>query len=125
MTQEYIGVDLSKDWLDVFDLAQGHEHRVRNTARAVRGWLCKLRADVCVVIEGEAGDGVGLVRVNPGRARFFALSLGRARTDRADARVLAEMGRACGWWSWCGDARSSRTWKRRRSCILRQRACLR
>ena len=107
MTQEYIGVDLSKDWLDVFDPAQGGVRRVKNTPRSVRAWLGKLRADVCVVIEATSGcdalimaeaavAGVGLHRVNPGRARFFALSLGRAKTDRVDARVLAEMGRAQG-----------------------------
>ncbi|NYS26910.1 transposase [Rhodobacteraceae bacterium 2376] len=107
MTQDHIGVDLSKDWLDVCDPAQGREYQVKNTPRSVRAWLGELRADVCIVIEATSGcdraimaeaaaAGAGLHRVNPGRARFFALSLRRAKTDRADARVLAEMGRAQG-----------------------------
>ena len=105
MTQDYIGVDLSKDWLDVCDPVEGKAYRVKNTPRSVRAWLGKLRVQVYIIIEATSGcdrvimaeaaaAGVGLARVNPGRARFFALSLGRAKTDRADARVLAEMGRA-------------------------------
>ena len=40
-----------------------------------------------------AGAGAGYCRVNPGQARHFARALGRlAKTDRVDARLLAEMG---------------------------------
>lgn len=112
MTQDYIGVDLSKDWLDVFDPAHGKARRVKNAPRSVRAWLGKLRADVCVVIEATSGcdalimaeaaaSGVGLARVNPGRARS----------------------RGGGWSSWCGGASSSRTWKRRRNSTWRRRPC--
>lgn len=102
MTQNYIGVDLSKDWLDIFDPRAGHA-RVANTAPAIRAWLRGLPPDDLPVIEATSGcDGAILraaaaadrpvCRVNPLYAWHFAQSLNLPKTDRVDAAMLARLG---------------------------------
>lgn len=106
MAHPYIGVDLSKDWLDVCDPAVG-EFRLGNTLSGLRAWCAGLPRDALLVFEATSGCdralmqqaarcGIAFARVNPARARFYGLSLGRAKTDRVDARMLAAMGRAQG-----------------------------
>lgn len=102
MTQNHIGVDLSKDWLDIFDRRTGH-HRVPNTASAIRAWLRGLGPDDLPVVEATSGcDGLllrqaaaqnrPLCRLNPLHAWYFAQSLNLPKTDRVDAQMLARMG---------------------------------
>lgn len=102
MTQNHIGVDLSRDWLDIFDPQGGH-FRVANRAGAVRDWLAALGRRDLPVFEATSGcDGVLLRqaaalghpvhRVNPLHAWHFAQSLNLAKTDRVDARMLARLG---------------------------------
>ena len=103
MTQTYIGVDLSKDWLDIFDPKQGGVLRVPNKETAIRAWLESLDHDAMVVCEATSGcDGVLLSeagalgrpvhRANPLHCFHFARSLNLAKTDRVDARMLARYG---------------------------------
>lgn len=102
MTQNYIGVDLSKHWLDVFDPRSGHA-RVANTDPAIRAWLNGLAAKDLPVIEATSGcdgrlmrqaamAGKPICRLNPLHAWHFAQSLNRPKTDRVDAAILARMG---------------------------------
>jgi transposase len=104
MTRTYIGVDVSKRWIDVFDPAAGRG-RVAVESKALRAFASKLAdRDVIVTLEASGGyetplvlaletAGVAYARVNPARARHFARSIGQAaKTDRIDARMLAEMG---------------------------------
>lgn len=101
--QNILGVDIAKDWIDVFDLS---------TKVSTRISTCDLRAfthglgDVFVVFEATGGyeypltealetRGIAYARVNPRQAREFARATGcLAKTDKVDARILAEMGRA-------------------------------
>lgn len=102
MTQTYLGVDLSKDWLDIFHPETGHR-RVANTAPELRAWLRGLGPGELPVIEATSGCdgllrrlaselGLPLCRVNPLHAWHFAQSLNLAKTDRVDAAMLARMG---------------------------------
>lgn len=105
MPQDVIGVDIAKDWIDVFFLSTGRAERVQMRAAGLRAFAARARGAL-VVFEASGGyerplaealDAAGVVyaRVNPRQAREFARATGRlAKTDRVDARMLAEMGRA-------------------------------
>lgn len=102
-----IGIDISKQHLDVFDGATGRLARIDNTEAAVAGLVEALAGrDVLVVFEATgpydgrlrgalAAAGIAQARVNPARARDFARACGLlAKTDAIDARMLAAMGAA-------------------------------
>lgn len=102
MAKTYVGVDLSKDWLDVSHPRSGAS-KVANTAPAVRAWIGSLRADDHLVFEATSGcDGTLLreanarrhpvSRMNPLQAWHFAQSLNLPKTDRVDACMLARLG---------------------------------
>ena len=107
MTEDSIGVDVSKDNLDAHRLSDGASARFANTAkgfRALAKWLgCEPPARVVyeptgpyhAAFEKRFAGKLPLVKVNPLQAHRFAQSKGmRAKTDKADARVLALMGAA-------------------------------
>ncbi len=106
MTLITIGVDVSKDTLDVHLHPDGsHRQFTNDTAgfRAILAWI-GARTVARLVFEatgvysraferamGEAG--LALCKVNPARARRFAQAAGEdAKTDRIDAAMLARMG---------------------------------
>ena len=103
MTQSCIGVDVSKDWIDVFDGRDGSERRIATERGALRRFA-RQAAGTLVVLEASGAyerpltdaleaAGTPYVRVNPRQAREFARATGRlAKTDRVDAAVLANMG---------------------------------
>jgi transposase len=101
----WIGIDVSKAWLDIAGPAR--LLRIDNTAEAIGRWIDQLaEPGILVVFEATghydrllrrqlAARGIAMTRVNPQRARDFARASGRlAKTDRLDAGMLAEMGRA-------------------------------
>jgi len=108
MTKDSIGIDVSKLWLDVHRLSTGESTRFANDRdghdRLLR-WIGK--APVARVVYEPTGRyhrdamqrlmaaDLPLVEVNPRHARRFCEALGtRAKTDRADAAMLARMGEA-------------------------------
>lgn len=116
MAQNYIGVDLSKDWLDIFDPARGAA-RIANTDAELRAFLGELGPQDMLIFEREAEDGsvrgtdpppnsgcdgrlIRLAsiagqpfhRLNPLHGWHFARSLNLPKTDRVDARMLARLG---------------------------------
>ena len=103
MTMTYLGVDVSKNWIDAFDPRTGRATRYPRDA------LAEFAADASgtqVIFEASGsydrplsralrGAGVVFSRVNPRQARDFAKACGQlAKTDRVDARNLARMGAA-------------------------------
>jgi len=96
----FVGIDVSKHHLDVFD--GGRLERVANTQESVAALVGRWhgsfvlfeatgRYDACLrkVLEAE---GIQFARVNPARARDFTRATGRlAKTDAIDARMLAAM----------------------------------
>ena len=101
-----VGIDVSKHHLDVCELPSGCEARFSNTKEGVRAfgaWVCPRVARVVyestgsyhLLLEDLLVDRLPLSRINPKRGKRFAEALGsEAKTDRADALVLAKMGRA-------------------------------
>lgn len=100
-----VGIDVSKPWLDVAWSVCDRQLRVANTPE---GWKALVQAmtedsDVRIVLEASGGfeqdlldylvqAGYWVCRVNPRQARDFAKALGHlAKTDKIDARVLAQM----------------------------------
>ena len=105
LTQNYVGVDIAKGWIDVFYASSSkHEHIVISKqslakfVRSAKGCLVVLEASGGYerpVTEALADAGVEYARVNPRHAREFARATGQlAKTDKVDAQVLARMGRA-------------------------------
>jgi len=98
-----IGVDVSKDWLDVHVLPSGEWFRVANTPQGHRQFKRRaagLEID-CVALEPTGkwhralcrslmASGIPVMVADPLRVRMFARITGRlAKTDRLDAAVLA------------------------------------
>lgn len=108
MSPVFVGVDVSKPWLDVAILPDGAERRLDNTSEgcAALVQMLQTRPVERIVIEASGGcerlvtaellaAGLPVVLVNPRQARDFAKALGRlAKTDRLDATVLARFGQA-------------------------------
>ena len=107
MTNDSMGVDISKDFLDLHRQLDGSAARFRNTPAGFHALLMWLGKDVPRLIVFEAtGPYHGrfertfsgellLVKVNPLQARRFAQACGtRVKTDAVDARMLAKMGSA-------------------------------
>ncbi len=106
MEKVYIGIDISKDSLDMAVHASDKQWRYSNDAAGIAS-LCKMLRRLepaLVVFEATGGyemplylslDGAGLpaTPVNPRQIRDFARSTGKlAKTDSLDARVIAHFG---------------------------------
>jgi len=101
-----IGINISKDHLDIHRLPDGASIRLANSKAGHKALIKWLLADVPerVVFEPTgayhrklerclAEAGISYVKVNPRRARRFAEATGTlAKTDRADAMMLARLG---------------------------------
>jgi transposase len=104
-----VGIDVSKDSLDIFIDSSAEEYRVANHVGEIAALVERLRAAApdYVVVEASGGfesavvtalatAGLAVCRVSPQRVRSFARALGElAKTDRLDARLLARYGRDC------------------------------
>jgi transposase len=100
----YVGIDVSKDALDVAVQPSGEHWRTTNDEAGIGSLVVRLRAisPALVVLEATGGlelavvgalatAGVPVAVVNPRQVRDFARSMGRlAKTDRLDAQVLAD-----------------------------------
>jgi transposase len=105
--QEYVGIDVSKAFLDVAYGEEGEVERVRNDQQGLETLVNSLKAinPKLIVIESTGGlERPALVKmsqvdlpialVNPKRVREFARAIGLlAKTDRLDARLLARFGK--------------------------------
>ncbi len=102
----FVGIDVSKDWLDVAVEPSGKSWRTGNNRKGIRGLARRLRSFSPSLIVAEATGGyeaelveilcqagLPISRVNPGRVRKFAQGLNwLAKTDKIDARLLARFG---------------------------------
>ena len=106
MKNDTIGVDVSKDHLDAYRLADGASRRFVNDTsgrKALLKWLAEKPVERVVfeptgpyhrACESALGPaGVPFAKVNPRQARRFAEATGKlAKTDRLDAAMLARIG---------------------------------
>lgn len=104
----YVGIDVSKDALDVHTRPTGQADRVPNDPDGIAALAARpaVRAAALVVLEATGGyehpaaaalaaAGVPVAVVNPRQVRDFAKATGRlAKTDAIDAAVLAHFAEA-------------------------------
>lgn len=102
----FVGIDVSKAWLDVAVEPGGQYWRRENNAKGIgqlAGRLGSLAPKMIVVeatggyetrlVEGLCQAQLPVARVNPGRVRKFAQGLNwLAKTDKIDAKLLARFG---------------------------------
>ena len=102
-----IGIDISKDFLDIHDQMSGSHVRIANDACAIATWQNRLTETSSLVVFEATGPydrclaaalreaDMRYTRINPSRARAFARAAGfLAKTDKVDAQMLATMGTA-------------------------------
>jgi transposase len=106
-SEMYVGIDVSKDRLDVAVLGEARVWQVRNTADSIAELvkqMLQLNPELIVVeatggyqrgvVEALFQAGLAVAVVNPARVRQFARACGLlSKTDKLDAQVLAEFGR--------------------------------
>jgi transposase len=104
----YVGIDVAKAHLDVAFGSTAAPERIAYSAEALQTLLSRLQALPAVQVLVEATGGletqllaelwaahIAVTRLNPQRVREFAKASGRlAKTDRLDARLLAQFGAA-------------------------------
>ncbi|MGC0394745.1 IS110 family transposase [Bradyrhizobium sp. USDA 241] len=101
-----VGIDVSKQYLDIFDAGLGVPERIANATQAITQIVARWRCDVLVVFEATgvydlalrealSQAGIRFARINPARARDFARASGQlAKIDPIDARMLATFAQA-------------------------------
>jgi transposase len=103
----WVGIDVSRDWLDLHVLPSGTSYRIPYTQAEYESWLqtqCDGSDEVLFILESTGGlekplheaierHGHGVARVNPRQVKDFSRALNRAKTDRLDAQTLAEYGK--------------------------------
>lgn len=102
LEKTWVGIDVSQDRLDVYLLPQGTTIQVANTEAGVQALIAHLQTTPphLVVVESTGGlerTLVGGVQkaampvavANPRKVKGFAVALGKAKTDKLDAEVIA------------------------------------
>jgi transposase len=104
----FVGIDISKAWLDIAIHEQDEVWQARNTDAGIETLVVRLKslAPEIVLLEATGGfemllvahlqqAGLPVVVTNPRRVRAFARSTGRlAKTDKLDAQLLAHFAAA-------------------------------
>ena len=105
-SEKHVGMDVSKDRLDVAVLGKERVWQVENNSEGISGLVQQMQElqPELIVVEATGGYQRGVVEalfwaglavavVNPARVRQFARACGLlAKTDKLDARVLAVFG---------------------------------
>lgn len=108
METVFVGVDVSKDWLDVHLLPSEEAFSVERTSAGVAALAERLTGlspglvameatggFETIVAAGLASAGLPLAVINPRQIRAFAQAVGkRAKTDPLDAQVIARFAQA-------------------------------
>lgn len=103
MAMAYVGIDVSKDWLDVHVEPGSEDWRVTRDAAGLEELVSRIGGlePVCIGVEATGGyetvvaatlgaAGMPVAVLNPAQVRHFAQALGkRAKTDPIDAAVIA------------------------------------
>ena len=103
---KFVGIDVSKDKLDVAMLGENQANQVDNTMEGITELVEQMQElePELIVVEATGGyqrgvvdalfeSGVAVAVVNPSRVRQFARACGLfAKTDKLDAQVLAVFG---------------------------------
>ena len=125
----FVGLDVSKDWIDVAIHAGGPPRRIANTGRAIEAWIAELDCPRIGLIAFEPTGGYEQVLrrclcqaelpfagVHPNQVVGFRCSRGvKAKTDRIDAGLWRHLPRWNGadadWRGWSRPMRCSAKWR--------------
>ena len=101
----YLGIDLSKDWLDAHLLPTAQSWHVATEPAALEAWIDHLPHGLTLIVMEATGGlettvaallaqrGLPVAIVNPRQVRDFAKAMGiLAKTDPIDARAIALFG---------------------------------
>ena len=105
----FIGIDVSKYKLDIFNSKTGEFIEIDNTKAAIRKYIraLELSEDLYVIIDLTGGyealcvnefyvKGYNIIRAEGRKVKAFARALGiSAKTDKIDANILAQYGEKC------------------------------
>lgn len=105
----FIGIDVSKYKLDIFNSKTGEFITIDNTKAAIRKYIRALRLseDLYLIIDLTGGyealcvnelylKGYKIIRAEGRKVKAFARALGiSAKTDKIDASILAQYGEKC------------------------------
>lgn len=108
MDQVFVGIDVSKDRLDVHVRPGGQSFSVSRNGKGLEELTARLQVDAPTLVAVEAtggfeivvaaaiaGAGLPLAVVNPAQVRHFAQAVGkRAKTDPLDAEMIARFAEA-------------------------------
>lgn len=108
MSERFVGIDVSKDSLDIAIRPDEERWQIPNREQAFFELISRLQAlaPTLVIVEATGGleravvaalaeDGLPVALINPRQAREFAKATGRlAKTDKIDADALAFFGEA-------------------------------
>ena len=100
-----IGIDVSKDKLDIFDLGRLEHRQFANSNDGLVSMTDWINGRCSLIVFEASGiyhrelethlstENLSYSKVNPRQARRFAQAMGKiAKTDKVDAEVLAKMG---------------------------------
>lgn len=104
ITKVHIGVDVSKNTLDIYILPQGLHHKIENSEEAIKAFFKMLNRNDIASVVCEATGGyektlnkalqkydLNLWIVDPRRIKGFIISTGcKSKTDKIDAKKIAE-----------------------------------
>jgi len=98
--KQVVGIDVSKDHLAIH--FQGKDYVIDNAPSSIRAWISSLPKEAVLGLESTGGYGIELAEMaskkgfvvyvlSPRQVASYRRSLGRrAKTDRLDARLIAE-----------------------------------
>lgn len=105
--QVFVGIDVSRDRLDIHILPEGNSRSVSHDEASLAALVAELRERPCLVVLEATGGlqdraavtlaaaGLLVAVVNPRQVRDFAKATGRlAKTDALDARAIAHFAQA-------------------------------
>jgi transposase len=103
MNASYLGIDVSKDWIDALQVPERKSWHVSTAPDQLNAWAKSLRGQVTLaVLEATgglempvaaalSGQGIAVAIVNPSQVRGYAKARNQlAKTDRISARLIAE-----------------------------------
>lgn len=107
--KSFIGIDVSKYKLDIFNSKTGKFVEIDNTKAAIRKYIraLVLSEDLYIVIDLTGGyealcvnefynNGFNVIRAEGRKVKAFSRALGiSAKTDKIDANILAQYGEKC------------------------------
>jgi transposase len=98
----YLGIDISKEWIDAYLEPTGESWHIERTSPVLASWIASLPSGISLAVMEATGGfessvaallveaGIPTAIINPRQVRSFASAQGtRAKTDALDARVIA------------------------------------